>query len=35
MKIPVYCHVVNNTEHYNELKNININGIITDNPELF
>jgi len=35
MKIPVYCHVVNNTEHYNDLKNININGIITDNPELF
>ena len=34
-KIPTYCHVINNMENYNDLKDINIKGIITDKPELF
>lgn len=34
-KIPVYCHVINNPNDLGNLKDINISGIITDNPELF
>lgn len=34
-KIPVYCHVINNPIDLGNLKDINISGIITDNPELF
>ena len=34
-KIQVYCHVINNSKDLEDLKDINISGIITDNPELF
>ena len=33
--IPTYCFTINDTEKYNELRKINVKGIITDKPEIF
>jgi len=35
IKIPIYCYCINNIDDYKKLKKIKINGIITDNPEIF
>ena len=35
VKMLTYCHVINNNEDFDKLKEININGIITDNPQHF
>lgn len=34
-KIPTYCFTINTIEEYNNIKKINVKGIITDKPEIF
>jgi glycerophosphoryl diester phosphodiesterase len=34
-KIPTYCFTINTKREYDKIKKINVEGIITDKPELF
>lgn len=34
-KIPTYCFTINTKNDYDNIKKINIKGVITDKPEIF